>query len=224
MDDRKRTKSELIEELRSLRARVAVPDEPYAEPALVPIPPLPEEIPAYVWTADRDLRLTWARPAGTQIVGLDATPQLGVSVVDMFGATNPEHPSIHAHRAALEGEARNFEVWVAVRGEARLLRAHVEPLRDAGQAILGVVGVALDLTERVRAEADRERLIHELQQAHDRVETLSGLIPICSHCKSVRDDKGYWQHVEAFVREHSGAELSHGICPECAKKLMPAAR
>lgn len=224
MDDGQRTKSELIEELRALRARVAVLDDPGVEPVLVPVRPMLEEIPAYLWTADRDLRLTWARPASTQILGLDAEPQIGVSVLDLFGATNPEHPSIHAHRAALEGEARNFEVWVRVRDEPRLLRAHVEPLRDAGQTILGVVGVALDLTERVRAEADRERLIRELQQALDRVKTLSGLIPICSHCKSMRNDKGYWQQVDAFVREHSDAEFSHGICPECAKKLMPAAR
>jgi hypothetical protein len=81
--------------------------------------------------------------------------------------------------------------------------------------------VALDLTERVRAEADRERLIGELQQALDRVKVLSGLIPICSHCKAVRDDKGYWQQVDAFMREHSDAKLSHAICPECAHKLMP---
>ena len=150
------------------------------------------------------------------------SPISGTTVYDLF-SNNPEHPSIQAHRAALEGEARNFEVWVEVRGEPRLLRAHVEPLRDASQAIRGVVGVALDLTERVRAEADRERLIEELQQALDRVKVLSGLIPICSHCKAVRDDKGYWQQVDAFMREHSDAKLSHAICPECAQKLMPGA-
>jgi hypothetical protein len=87
-----------------------------------------------------------------------------------------------------------------------------------------VVGVALDLTERVRAEADRERLIEELQQALDSVKMLSGLIPICTHCKAVRDDKGYWLQVDAFMREHSNAKLSHSICPDCAQKVMPAAR
>jgi hypothetical protein len=74
----------------------------------------------------------------------------------------------------------------------------------------------------VRAEADRERLIEELQEALDRVKVLSGLIPICTHCKAVRDDKGYWQQVDSFMREHSDAKLSHAICPECAQKLMPA--
>jgi PAS domain S-box-containing protein len=163
----------------------------------------------------------WSRPTYTTIVGFDAEPDLGSTVYDLFSG-NDDHPSIQAHRAALEGEARNFEVWVEVRGEPRLLRAHVEPLRDASQAILGVVGVAMDLTERVRAEEDRERLIEELQDALDRVKVLSGLIPICTHCKAVRDDKGYWQQVDSFMREHSNARLSHSICPDCAQKLMPA--
>src|SRR5262249_5260827 len=176
-----------------------------------------------LWSADHEVRLMWSRPTYTELVGLDVQPDLGTSVYDLFGG-NADHPSIQAHRAALEGEARNFEVWVEVRGEARLLRAHVEPLRDASESIRGVVGVALDLTERSRAEADRERLIQDLQQALDRVKVLSGLIPICTHCKAVRDDKGYWQQVDAFMREHSDAKLSHAICPECAQKLMPAAR
>jgi hypothetical protein len=53
---------------------------------------------------------------------------------------------------------------------------------------------------------------------------LSGLIPMCAHCKAIRNDKGYWQQVDAFMREHSGAKLSHAICPDCAQKLMPGAR
>ena len=219
MDDERRPKRELIIELRALRARVAF-YERLGDVELVRVRPLLEQVPAYLWSADLDLRLMWSRPSYAVIFGLDAEPDLGATVYDLF-SNNSEHPSIQAHRAALEGEARNFEVWVEVRGEPRLLRAHVEPLRDASQAIRGVVGVALDLTERVRAEAERERLIEDLQQALDRVKVLSGLIPICSHCKAVRDDNGYWQQVDAFMREHSDAKLSHAICPECAQKLMP---
>src|SRR4029450_6451266 len=92
-------------------------------------------------------RRTGSAPSYTAIVGFDAAPDMGTTVYDLF-SNNSEHPSIQAHRAALEGEARNFEVWVEVGGEPRLLRGHVEPLRDASQAIRGVVGVALDLTGR----------------------------------------------------------------------------
>jgi PAS domain S-box-containing protein len=221
-DDQRRSKRELLDELRVLRSRLAH-FERIGEMEIPRVRPMLEQVPAYLWTADHQLRLMWSRPTYTSIVGFDTEPDLGTTVFDLFSG-NDDHPSIQAHRAALEGEARNFEVWVEVRGERRLLRAHVEPLRDASQTILGVVGVALDLTERVRAETDRERLIEDLQQALDRVKVLSGLIPICSHCKAVRDDKGYWQQVDAFMRKHSDAKLSHAICPDCAQKLMPAAR
>ena len=60
-----------------------------------------------------------------------------------------------------------------------------------------------------------------LQTALDDVKTLSGLLPICSHCKKIRDDKGYWNQIESYVRERSDAEFSHSICPECSKTLYP---
>jgi len=61
----------------------------------------------------------------------------------------------------------------------------------------------------------------ELQKALDEVKTLSGFIPICASCKNIRDDKGYWNQLEAYIQEHSDAKFSHGICPDCAKKLYP---
>ncbi|MGH7336947.1 MAG: PAS domain-containing protein [Myxococcota bacterium] len=219
MDDERRSRQELIDELKVLRTRLAH-FERLGDAEFVHVRPMPEQVPAYLWTADHELRLMWSRPSYASMVGFGTEPDLGTTVYDLF-SRNEDHPSIQAHRAALEGEARNFEVWVEVLGDPRLLRAHVEPLRDASQTILGVVGVAMDLTERVRADQDRERLIEELRHALDRVKVLSGLIPICTHCKAVRDDKGYWQQVDAFMREHSDAKLSHGICPECAQKLMP---
>jgi acid phosphatase family membrane protein YuiD len=68
---------------------------------------------------------------------------------------------------------------------------------------------------------EKDVLIKDLQEALNSVKTLKGLLPICSSCKKVRDDKGYWNQIEAYVSEHSEAEFSHGICPECAKKLYP---
>jgi PAS domain S-box-containing protein len=220
VNEERRSKAELVAELQTLRGRLSA-YEHLGEGDLLRVRPMLEQVPAYMWSADRDLHLVWSRPSARLILGgLDVEPTMGTTVYALFGG-NDEHPSIQAHRAALEGEARNFEVWVEVMGEPRLLRAHVEPLRDPSQTILGVIGVALDLTERVRMEADREQLIEDLQRALDRVKVLSGLIPICSLCKSVRDDKGYWQGVDAFMRDHSDARLSHAICPDCAQKLIP---
>jgi AmiR/NasT family two-component response regulator len=65
------------------------------------------------------------------------------------------------------------------------------------------------------------RLNAELQAALAEVKTLSGLLPICASCKKIRDDQGYWQQVEVYICDHSEAEFSHGLCPDCAQKLYP---
>jgi PAS domain-containing protein len=81
--------------------------------------------------------------------------------------------------------------------------------------------LSLEVMERRRAQQEREEVIIELQSALAQVRKLSGLLPICASCKKIRDDKGYWQQIEAYIRDHSEAHFSHGICPECAKKLYP---
>ena len=61
----------------------------------------------------------------------------------------------------------------------------------------------------------------KVQAALAKVKLLSGLLPICSGCKKIRDTQGYWQQVESYIREHSEAEFSHGLCPDCARRLYP---
>lgn len=87
--------------------------------------------------------------------------------------------------------------------------------------VRGVVGSVRDVSERVAVEVERERLIAELTEALAQVRTLHGLLPICSACKRVRDDKGYWTQIESYLSQHSQTEFSHGICPSCAKHLYP---
>ncbi len=79
----------------------------------------------------------------------------------------------------------------------------------------------IDLTEQKTAQREREKLIAELQEALARVKTLSGLLPICSMCKKIRDDKGYWNQIEAYIADRSDAEFSHSICRECAQNQYP---
>jgi PAS domain S-box-containing protein len=76
-----------------------------------------------------------------------------------------------------------------------------------------------DISDRKLAEEERERLITELQEALSQVKTLSGLLPICASCKRIRNDEGNWEQMEAYIRDRSEAKFSHGICPECARKL-----
>ncbi len=78
-----------------------------------------------------------------------------------------------------------------------------------------------DITELKRAEGEKSRLVAELTEALAQVKKLSGFLPICASCKKIRDDQGYWRQVEEYIRDHSEAEFSHGICPECAKRLYP---
>lgn len=78
-----------------------------------------------------------------------------------------------------------------------------------------------NLDERITAEQQREKVILDLNKALSEVKKLSGLLPICSQCKNIRDDKGYWTEIESYIHDHSEAEFSHSICKECADKYYP---
>lgn len=78
-----------------------------------------------------------------------------------------------------------------------------------------------NLDERHHAESQREKVIEDLKIALSEVKKLSGLLPICSTCKKIRDDKGYWNQIEAYIQEHSDAKFTHSICKECADKYYP---
>ena len=91
---------------------------------------------------------------------------------------------------------------------------HILPYRTLDNTIEGAVITFVDITEMKSAK-------DALQKALDDIHTLRGIVPICANCKKIRDDKGFWNQVEAYFRQHTGTEFSHGICPECMKKLYP---
>ena len=78
-----------------------------------------------------------------------------------------------------------------------------------------------EISERSAAEAERNKTIPDLQQALEELKTLRGILPICSYCKKVRDDRGYWEQVDVYINKHSQADISHSVCPDCAKKHYP---
>lgn len=94
-------------------------------------------------------------------------------------------------------------------------------VRDKDNNPSGFWSFVRDISDRKRVEEERERLISELQKALSEVKTLSGMLPICASCKKIRNDQGYWEQLEGYIRERSDAEFSHGICPECERKLYP---
>jgi DNA repair exonuclease SbcCD ATPase subunit len=87
--------------------------------------------------------------------------------------------------------------------------------------VYGICGVGFDITERKKTEEEREKLIKELQDALAEIKTLRGILPLCSFCKKIRDDKGYWEQVDVYIHKYSGADISHGICPDCIKEHYP---
>ncbi len=95
----------------------------------------------------------------------------------------------------------------------------LSPLCDQRSQLTGQLIVLRDITKRKRLEEERARLIHELEDALAQVKTLSSLLPICAHCKKIRDDQDNWHSVEVYVRDHSEAEFTHGICPDCMREL-----
>lgn len=100
---------------------------------------------------------------------------------------------------------------------------HLEDLVNARTLELSSANNRLtdELHERKKVEGALQREKEKLESALTQVKTLSGLLPICSSCKKVRDDKGYWNQIERYIQDHSEAEFSHSICPECLKRLYP---
>ncbi len=103
----------------------------------------------------------------------------------------------------------------------RYLSATTAKLYDARGRVIGAIQSVRDITDIKKTELEREQLIDELKAALAEVRTLSGLLPICANCKKIRDDRGYWNQIELYIREHTDADFSHGVCPDCARELYP---
>lgn len=84
------------------------------------------------------------------------------------------------------------------------------------QELMVTIQVAL---YKHKADREKEELLRQLRQALDEVKTLKGFLPICASCKKIRNDKGYWDDLEDYISKHSEAQFSHGICPDCMKRI-----
>ena len=130
----------------------------------------------------------------------------------------------HSQQGYKEGDLRGgISVTLAAGPMFDLQKKAVIKLTTAYICIwaVGLIGMFLGYRMLKKEEFRRLEIIAELEDSIGKVKKLSGLLPICSSCKKIRDDKGYWNQLEAYIADHSEAELSHGICPECAKKLYP---
>ena len=99
-----------------------------------------------------------------------------------------------------------------------LLLIGEQPVLSSGEIMEELSKVNNDLVNLTRSLQKKNA---ELERAKEKIKTLSGLVPICAHCKSIRDDGGYWSMLETYIQKHSDATFSHGICPKCAKEIYP---
>lgn len=142
--------------------------------------------------------------------------------------TNLIHPddrgaawkSINDH---LEGRTDFHKIeyrMMAKNGEYKWILDHAKIVqRNSSGRPIRMSGTHTDISDRKELEEEKERLIKSLQEALREIKTLKGIIPICSYCHRIRDEKGAWDQLEAYIIKHSGAEFSHGICPNCMVKV-----
>jgi PAS domain S-box-containing protein len=163
---------------------------------------------------------TYVSPSCERVTGY--TPEQWRRHYVSFHTDNPLNSrAVVATEEALHTgkEQPSYEVEIFDSAGARLwLEINERPYLEQG-TVAGLIGVARDVTQRKLATAARERIFGELQEALANIKTLRGFLPICASCKKIRDDSGYWNQLESYLREHADVEFSHGICPDCAGRL-----
>jgi PAS domain S-box-containing protein len=190
-----------------------------------------DNIPDRIYVKDLNYRKTLANRADIINMGRKLeTEVLGKDDFDFFQKEFAEKFIADDQTVTQTGQPviDREEYVIDEHGHKRWLITTKLPLQDGKGQIIGLVGIARDITdkkkaeeERKKAEEERERLITELQDALADVKLLSGLVPICANCKKIRDDQGYWTQIESYIQDRSDAKFSHSICPDCAKKLYP---
>ncbi len=160
--------------------------------------------------------------AAEKMYGYTAQEVLGRSVSILVPASRPEElPAMYSWIR----EGHKIDGYETVRlkkdGTTMDVSLALSPIKDNRGKVVGVSAIERDITQRKREEAERLKLIDELTIALAGIRTLRGLLPICASCKKIRDDHGYWQKVELYISEHTEAEFTHGICPDCMVRLYP---
>lgn len=174
---------------------------------------------------DQEGKIVFWNPAAREIFGFEKKEVAGKILHDFIA---PQHYRKSSKEGFLkfrkdgQGAAVGKTIELeAQRKDGRIIQIELSLSAIDIKGIFHAVGIVRDISERKKIEQEKETLIADLQKALKEVKTLSGLLPICASCKKIRDDKGYWNQIETYIQEHSGAEFSHSLCPECAKKLYP---
>ena len=121
---------------------------------------------------------------------------------------------------AVSGEKNHFEFeHIAADGSIKDVEVFAGPIKLKERTLL--CSIIHDVTEKKQIDKEQEVLINDLQNALNEIKVLRGILPICSKCKKIRDDEGYWEQIESYIDKHSDARFRHGLCPDCIKELYP---
>jgi PAS domain S-box-containing protein len=177
----------------------------------------------WIWEVDTNGLYTYASPIVERVLGY--APEEVVGKRHFYDFFHPDDREA-LKKAALEvferGERfREFPNRNVHRdGQEVLIHTSGVPIVDESGNLVGYRGTDADVTQRLQAEQERERMAKELQRSlAEEIQILRGIIPICASCKRIRDDAGYWQQVEVYIRDRTEAEFSHGMCPECSRAV-----
>lgn len=175
-----------------------------------------------IYALDIEGTITDWNEGATSLFGFAATEAIGNSITLIFPEERQPEISVFLQALRRGDRLRNVET---LRRRKDGIFVHVSvtasPIVLPDGTLSGISIIARNITDQVEAASERERMIQELQSALADIQTLQGLIPICSWCKRIRDDQGYWTQVEHYLQEHSQAQFTHGICPECATAFHP---
>lgn len=172
---------------------------------------------------DHEGRIDFINPAYSRAVGRPASFFLGQTPESvLLDPVAREQFAGALHRVLRHGtpETLEFEYRRPTERNARYYLTRFTPLRDGHGTVTGVLTLSHDLTERRATEVERERLLDELLRAKAAVTTLKGLLPTCSWCHKIRDEHGHWEQMESYIARRSEAEFTHGLCPDCAAKML----
>jgi PAS domain S-box-containing protein len=166
-----------------------------------------------------DGRIFMANPAACSILGRTETEICDAGRDGILDLTDPRL-SIELEKRRRDGKIRcelNFRNKTGTVIPVELSSIIFNNSNDEQRTII----TFRDITDRKRTEEEKEKVVVDLQKALSEVKKLSGFLPICSSCKKIRDDQGYWNEIERYISEHSETLFSHGICPDCMRKLYP---
>jgi PAS domain S-box-containing protein len=170
---------------------------------------------------DTDLRIIWANKIVEQEMKKSQTNVVGNFCYSVFTERDQPCPNCSTLKALKSGKLEHSfiseENVKGIPGKS-YWSDYAIPIKDESGQIINLIQISRNITDIKKTEIKLREERNKLQNALEKVRKLSGLLPICSICKKIRDDSGYWTQLEAFIENHSEAEFSHSICEECAKK------